>query len=77
VSKKARRNFTADQKAAIVRRHVFDKVPVSNLCDEYGIRRIHFEEIKITEMDLKSFRQNALGSNGRTYSALPDSNAIC
>jgi transposase len=38
VSKKARRSFTADQKAAIVRRHVFDKVPVSNLCDEYGIQ---------------------------------------
>jgi transposase-like protein len=38
VSKKTRRSFTADQKAAIVRRHLVDKVPVSNLCDEYGIQ---------------------------------------
>ena len=38
MSKKTRRSFTADQKAAIVRRHLVDKVPVSNLCDEYGIQ---------------------------------------
>lgn len=38
MSKKSRRKFTADQKAAVVRRHLVDKVPVSNLCDEYGIQ---------------------------------------
>lgn len=38
MSKKTRRKFTADQKAAVVRRHLVDKVPVSNLCDEYGIQ---------------------------------------
>lgn len=38
MSKKVRRSFTADQKATIVRRHLVDKVPVSNLCDEYGIQ---------------------------------------
>jgi transposase-like protein len=36
--KKTRRKFTAEQKAAVVRRHLVDKVPVSNLCDEYGIQ---------------------------------------
>src|SRR4051812_22902770 len=35
---KSRRHFTADQKAAIVRRHLADKAPVSNLADELGIQ---------------------------------------
>lgn len=33
-----RRHFTAEQKAAIVRRHMVDKVPISDLCEEYGIQ---------------------------------------
>ncbi len=32
-----RRNFTAEEKATILRRHLVDKVPVSDLCDEYKI----------------------------------------
>jgi len=37
-TKKKRRTFTAEQKAAIVRRHLIDKVPVSDLCDEYKLQ---------------------------------------
>lgn len=37
-SKPKRRRFTPEQKAAIVRRHLADKVPVSDLCEEYGIQ---------------------------------------
>jgi len=36
--KKTRRKFTAEQKANIIRRHLKDKVPVSDLCDEYKIQ---------------------------------------
>ena len=32
--KRARRKFTAEEKAAMLRRHLVDKVPVSDLCDE-------------------------------------------
>lgn len=32
--KRTRRSFTAEQKAAILKRHFVDKVPVSDLCDE-------------------------------------------
>lgn len=32
-----RRNFTAEEKATILRRHLVDKVAVSDLCDEYKI----------------------------------------
>ncbi len=36
--RKIRRKFTAEQKAAVLRRHLQDKVPVSDLCDEYKIQ---------------------------------------
>lgn len=35
---KSRRHFGDDQKAVIVRRHLADKVPVSDLADEYHIQ---------------------------------------
>ncbi len=36
--KRNRRTFTAEEKATILRRHLQDKVAVSDLCDEYKIR---------------------------------------
>lgn len=33
MARRSRRNFTAAEKAAIVRRHLIDKVPISDLCD--------------------------------------------
>lgn len=35
---RSRRQFTANEKAAVVRRHLVDKVPVSDLCDELGLQ---------------------------------------
>ena len=35
---KSRRRFGTDQKVAILKRHLVDKVPISDLCDEYGIK---------------------------------------
>jgi len=32
-----RKHFTATEKVAILRRHLLDQVPVSDLCDEHGI----------------------------------------
>ena len=32
-----RKRFTSQQKVAIVRRHLVEKVPVSDLCDELGV----------------------------------------
>lgn len=34
---KNRKQYSADQKVAILRRHLIDKVPISDLCDEYQI----------------------------------------
>jgi len=36
--KRKRRNHTNEQKAEILRRHMVDKVPVSDLCDEYKLQ---------------------------------------
>lgn len=34
---KRRRHIPADDKAKILKRHLIDGVPISDLCDEYGI----------------------------------------
>ena len=36
--KRQRRQFSPEDKATILRRHLADKVPVSDLCDEYPIQ---------------------------------------
>ena len=40
--KRNRRQFTGEQKAAIVKRHLVDQVSVSDLCDEYKILPTQF-----------------------------------
>ncbi len=35
---RTRRSYSAEQKATILRRHLVDKVPVSDLCDEYKMQ---------------------------------------
>jgi transposase len=37
-SKRTRRQFTSEQKAEILRRHMVDGVPVSDLCNELGLQ---------------------------------------
>jgi len=35
---RSRRQFTTEQKVAVLRRHLVDKVPVSALCEEYKLQ---------------------------------------
>jgi len=35
---KERKHYTGEEKVAILRRHLLDKVPVSDLCDELGLQ---------------------------------------
>lgn len=37
-----RKQFTPEQKIAIVREHLLEKVPVSELCDKHGISPVNF-----------------------------------
>jgi transposase len=36
--RKKRHNYTPQEKVAILKRHLVDHVPVSNLCDEYQLQ---------------------------------------
>jgi transposase-like protein len=40
--RKERKHFTPEEKVAILRRHPVDKVPVSELCEELGLRPTMF-----------------------------------
>src|SRR6516162_784872 len=36
--KKQRKHYTPEEKVAILRRHLLEKEPISNLCDELGLQ---------------------------------------
>jgi len=36
--RKERKHYTAEEKVAILRRHLLDQVPVSDLCEELGLQ---------------------------------------
>jgi transposase-like protein len=40
--KRLRRNFTGEEKVAILRRHLLDNVAVSGLCEELGLQPTQF-----------------------------------
>jgi transposase len=59
---KPRRHFADHEKVAILKRHLLDKVPVSNLCDEFDLYPNQFYDW------LKKFFENGhlAFANGRT-----------
>src|ERR1700684_1196959 len=65
---KQRRHFDGTQKVAILKRHLIDKVPVSNLCDELDLYPTQFYAW------LKEFFENghAAFDNGRKAKAGED-----
>lgn len=40
--KRQRRNFTGEEKVALLRRHLVDHVPVSAVCEEAGVQPTQF-----------------------------------
>ncbi|MGB8495409.1 MAG: transposase [Candidatus Acidiferrum sp.] len=40
--RKERKHYTGEEKVAILRRHLLDKVPVSDLCEEHGLQATVF-----------------------------------
>jgi transposase len=36
--RKERKNYTSEEKVTILRRHLLDKIPVSDLCEELGLQ---------------------------------------
>ena len=37
MSRKQRKNYTPEEKVNILKKHLLEKVPISNLCDQYGL----------------------------------------
>lgn len=61
---KQRRPYTADEKVAILRRHLIDHTPVSALCDEYALQPTQFYRWQ------RQFFEN--GASAFTNSSRPD-----
>ncbi len=40
--RRQRKNYTADEKVAILRRHLLERVPISDLCEEHGLHPTMF-----------------------------------
>ena len=62
MAESSRRHFSPEEKVAILRRHLLEKVPVSELCDQHGIAPSVFYHWQ------REFFENghrAFGSNGR------------
>jgi transposase len=59
MSSKQRRRFGAEKKAQIVRRHLADKVPVSDLADEFGVQpsQIHTWVKQVLDRAEKAFER--------------------
>ena len=68
MAKRQRRHFEGTEKVAILKRHLIDKVAVSDLCDEYDIYPNQFYNW------LKEFFENghAAFDNGRKSRAVED-----
>src|SRR6185369_783534 len=68
MDKQARRHFTGTEKVAILKRHLLDKVPVSDLCDEF---KLYPNQVYGW---LKEFFENghAAFDNGRKTKAVED-----
>ena len=73
MTREKRRQFTADEKATILRRHLADKVPVSDLCDEYRMQpslfyvwqRQAFEQLATVLEDRRTRRVETTASAGQ------------
>jgi transposase len=75
--RKPRKNYTPAEKVAILRRHLIDKVPVSDLCDEHQLQPTVFYAWQRTffENGSAAFERKgdpAVGEQQRTIEALRD-----
>jgi len=62
-SKKIRRKFSPEEKATILRRHLVDKIPISDLCDEYHIQPSQFYQWQKQAMESMAL---AFEGNGKS-----------
>ena len=61
MSKRKRRNFTVEEKATILRKHLVEKKAVSDICDEHGLSPSQFYR---WQQALMENMEVALGNGG-------------
>lgn len=64
--KRARRNFTGQEKVALLRRHLVEQVPVSAVCEAAGVQPTQFYQWQ------KQFFENGAAAFERNGSAKAD-----
>jgi transposase len=69
--KKQRRHYTPEEKVAILRRHLVDGVPISDLCNERGLQPTVFFrwQKEFLENGAAAFQQRGLRKNRRQRAA--------
>ena len=75
---KARRNFTGADKAAILREHLIEKVPISQVCEKHGLQptvfyqwqKKLFEEGAVVLERIRGSPTGSRGSEARRIEAL-------
>lgn len=62
-----RKHLTPEQKLSIVRRHLIEKVPISDLCDEFQVHatQIYAWQKQLFESGAQAFERRANGANQR------------
>ena len=71
----SKRSFlTPEQKVAIVREHLLEKVPVSDLCDKHGISAVNFDnwQRQLFENGAACFERKKNAANQRRQEAATD-----
>jgi len=65
---RVRKQLTTEQRAQVVRRHLADKVPVSDLADEYGVQpsQIHIWVKQVLDQAEQAFRRLGRPPKGET-----------
>ena len=56
-----RKNYTAEEKVSLLRRHLIDKIPISDICEEYSLQPTVFYRWQKTffENGTMAFQQKA------------------
>jgi transposase len=69
MSEKKKRFINPEEKVSILRRHLLEKVPVSELCDEYGIQPTQFYQWQkqFFERGADVFRQHNEGRRDKAH----------
>ena len=73
---KKRKRFTADEKVRLLRLHLLEKVPVSDVCDENGVNPNMFYrwQKQFFENGAAAFEPSAHGRKGQKITSLEEKN---